>query len=166
MNPLAWRIDAVLPQTQCTRCGYPDCSAYARAVAVGEANINQCPPGGAEGIARLAALTGRPVLPLTQEHGVQGPLTVAVIDQHWCSRSGWAGWSPEQAAHARGRYVQRTERLAREEVEHAERLEAKAAHKLVDLAAHSQHTDPSVLDQKRAVIEAALARARARRDGA
>jgi electron transport complex protein RnfB len=84
MNPLALRIDAVLPQTQCTRCGYPDCSAYALAVAVGEANINQCPPGGAEGIARLAALTGRPVLPLSEEHGVEGPLTVAVIDEDWC----------------------------------------------------------------------------------
>ena len=58
------RLDAVLPQTQCTRCGYPDCRAYAVAVASGEANINQCPPGGAEGIARLARLTGRPALPL------------------------------------------------------------------------------------------------------
>jgi electron transport complex protein RnfB len=216
MNLLALRIDAVLPQTQCTRCGYPDCSAYAHAVAEGEANINQCPPGGAEGIARLAALTGRPVLPLSEEHGVEGPLTVAVIDEDWCigctlcikacptdaivgsnklmhtvmephctgcelclpvcpvdcislvvvdECSGWASWSTEQAAHARERYVRRTERLAREAVEHADRLEAKAEHKLADLAAHSRHTDPAVVDQKRAVIEAALARARARRNG-
>jgi electron transport complex protein RnfB len=57
---LAARIDAALPQTQCTRCGYPDCRRYAEAIAAGEADINQCPPGGAEGVARLAALTGRP----------------------------------------------------------------------------------------------------------
>ena len=49
------RIDAALPQTQCTRCGYPDCRGYADAVAAGYADINQCPPGGAEGVARLAA---------------------------------------------------------------------------------------------------------------
>ena len=50
MNDLARSIDAALPQTQCTRCGYPDCAAYAGAVAEGSADINQCPPGGAEGI--------------------------------------------------------------------------------------------------------------------
>ena len=54
MNKLVRRIDAALPQTQCTRCGYPDCAAYAQAIAAGEASINQCPPGGTEGIARLA----------------------------------------------------------------------------------------------------------------
>ena len=68
---LAARIDAALPQTQCTRCGYPDCRRYADAVAAGEADINQCPPGGAEGVARLAALTGRPVLPLNPANGVE-----------------------------------------------------------------------------------------------
>jgi electron transport complex protein RnfB len=47
-------LDALLPQTQCTRCGYPDCRAYAQAIAAGEAAINRCPPGGAEGIVRLA----------------------------------------------------------------------------------------------------------------
>jgi RnfABCDGE-type electron transport complex B subunit len=66
---LVERLHAALPQTQCTRCGYPDCRAYAQAVAEGQAQINQCPPGGSEGIARLAALTGRPVLPLNPEHG-------------------------------------------------------------------------------------------------
>ena len=81
---LADRIDAALPQTQCTRCGYPDCASYAQAVASGEAEINQCPPGGSEGIARLAALTGRPVLPLSAAHGVEAPRTVAVIDENWC----------------------------------------------------------------------------------
>ncbi len=64
MNELARRIDAALPQTQCTRCGYPDCAGYASAIAAGEAGINQCPPGGAEGIVRLATITGQTGLPL------------------------------------------------------------------------------------------------------
>ena len=81
---LADRIDAALPQTQCTRCGYPDCASYARAVASGEAEINQCPPGGSQGIARLATLTGRPLLPLSPAHGQEAPRTVAVIDENWC----------------------------------------------------------------------------------
>ena len=58
MNDLARRIDAALPQTQCTRCGFPDCASYAQAIASQQAGINQCPPGGAEGIARLAVITG------------------------------------------------------------------------------------------------------------
>lgn len=77
-------IDALLPQTQCTRCGYPDCRSYAEAIAGGEAAINQCPPGGAEGIARLAALTGRPPTALNPEHGTEGPVRIAVIDEAWC----------------------------------------------------------------------------------
>jgi len=81
---LAARIDAALPQTQCTRCGFPDCAAYANAIAEGAAAINQCPPGGAEGIARLAAITGQPVLPLSAEHGVEAPRAVAFIDEAWC----------------------------------------------------------------------------------
>ena len=81
---LAARIDAALPQTQCTRCGYPDCAAYAQAIAEGAAPINQCPPGGAEGVARLAAITGHPVVPLSVEHGVEGPRAVAFIDEAWC----------------------------------------------------------------------------------
>ncbi len=78
------RIEAALPQTQCTRCGYPDCRAYAEAVAIGVAGINQCPPGGAQGIARLAAITGRPALPLDPVHGIEGPRLLAVIDEAWC----------------------------------------------------------------------------------
>lgn len=81
---LAARIDAVLPQTQCTRCGYPDCAAYAQAIAQEQAAINQCPPGGAEGIARLASLTGQPVQALNPVHGAEGPRSVAVIDEAWC----------------------------------------------------------------------------------
>ena len=78
------RIDAALPQTQCTRCGYPDCRGYAEAIAAGEADINRCPPGGAEGIVRLAALTGRPVQPLDPTRGIEGPRALAVIDEDWC----------------------------------------------------------------------------------
>ncbi|MEJ1169063.1 RnfABCDGE type electron transport complex subunit B [Variovorax sp. CCNWLW235] len=84
MNGLAARIHDALPQTQCTRCGYPDCAGYAQAVADAEADINQCPPGGAEGIARLAQLTGRQPLPLDPQFGTEGPRAMAVIDEAWC----------------------------------------------------------------------------------
>lgn len=215
MNELARRIDAALPQTQCTRCGYPDCASYAQAVAEGEAGINQCPPGGREGIERLAAITGQAVNDLNPANGIEGPLTLAVIDEDWCigctlcikacptdaivgsnkrmhtviepyctgcelcipvcpvdcislevvsgERTGWDAWTPAQAEQARERYARRSIRLVREKQEHDARLEAKARMKLADLAAHSQHTDPELLDKKRAVIEAALARARERR---
>jgi electron transport complex protein RnfB len=83
-DTLAERIDAALPQTQCTRCGYPDCRAYAQAIASQQAAINQCPPGGQEGIARLAAITGQAEQPLNPDHGVQAPRAVAVIDEDWC----------------------------------------------------------------------------------
>lgn len=218
MNDLARRIDAALPQTQCTRCGYPDCASYALAIANAEAGINQCPPGGAEGIARLAAITGQPIVPLDTSHGIEGPLTVAVIDEDWCigctlcikacptdaivgsnkrmhtviepyctgcelclpvcpvdcialevvsaERTGWQAWTDDQAEQARSRYQQHQLRTAREATEHEERLEAKAEMKLADLATHSQHTDPATLDKKRSVIEAALARARAKRGAA
>ncbi len=81
---LADLLDAALPQTQCTRCGYPDCRAYAEAMAAGEADINRCPPGGAEGIRRLASITGRPALPLDPQRGTEGPRQLAVIDEAWC----------------------------------------------------------------------------------
>ena len=74
----------VLPQTQCQRCGYPDCAGYAQAIASGVADINQCPPGGAEGVARLAALLDRDPKPLNPQYGQEGPMTVAVIDEDWC----------------------------------------------------------------------------------
>ncbi|WP_250512585.1 electron transport complex subunit RsxB [Caballeronia sp. INDeC2] len=81
---LAERIEDLLPQTQCTKCGYPACRPYADAIAAGEANYNQCPPGGAEGVARLAALLGKPDIPLDTTHGVERPRPVAVIDENVC----------------------------------------------------------------------------------
>jgi electron transport complex protein RnfB len=78
------QIDAVLPQTQCTQCGYPGCEPYARAVATGQADINLCVPGGEEAIRDLAALTGRPVKPLDTRRGQPGPLQAAVIDERHC----------------------------------------------------------------------------------
>jgi len=214
---LAARLHAVLPQTQCTRCGYPDCAGYAQAIAAGEAEINQCPPGGSDGVARLAALTGRPPLPLNPANGVEAPRTVAVIDEAWCigctlcikvcptdaivgsnkfmhtvvepyctgcelcvpacpvdcislenvtgGRTGWQAWSQAQADEALQRYESRGLRLQREADENAQRLEAKARAKLADLPAHSHGAEGAEADRKRAVIEAALARARSRRSG-
>ncbi len=77
-------ILAELPQTQCTRCGYPDCQAYAQAIASGAAGINQCPPGGQAGIKRLSAVTGLPELPLNPGNGIESPRSVAFIDEDWC----------------------------------------------------------------------------------
>jgi electron transport complex protein RnfB len=84
VNPLAARIHSALPQTQCTRCGYPDCAGYAQAIADGQAPINQCPPGGAEGIARLSAITSQAVVGLNPANGMEGPRALAVIDEDWC----------------------------------------------------------------------------------
>jgi len=80
----AAQILAVLPQTQCTRCGYPDCAAYAQAIVEDRAPINQCPPGGAQGIKRLALLTGQPALALNVDNGLETPRVVAFIDEAWC----------------------------------------------------------------------------------
>lgn len=81
---LAARIDALLPQTQCTRCGYPTCRDYAAAIATGAADLNQCPPGGAATIAALAILLGRSPKPLNPANGVEGPPRVAWIDETRC----------------------------------------------------------------------------------
>lgn len=78
------RIDAVLPQTQCTQCGFDGCRPYAAALATGQAHINQCPPGGDAGIHTLATLLQRPYLPLDQSHGVEKPREVAFIDEQTC----------------------------------------------------------------------------------
>ncbi len=211
---LTEKLLAALPQTQCTRCGFPDCKAYAQAIASGEAAINQCPPGGDVGIARLSALTGQPVIPLNTDHGHEVPRTLAVIDEAWCigctlcikvcptdaimgtnkmmhtviepyctgcelclpvcpvdcialenatgTATGWAAWSMPLSDLARDRYKTHSERLKRDGDLNAKRLISKAQTKLDDLAAHSRIIDPQVLDKKRAVIEAALARARSK----
>jgi Na+-translocating ferredoxin:NAD+ oxidoreductase subunit B len=217
---LADRLDAALPQTQCTRCGYPDCRRYAEAIAAGEARINRCPPGGAEGVARLAAISGQPAEALDPACGSEGPLRLALIDEAWCigctlcikacpvdcivgapklmhtvipdlctgcelcipvcpvdcismepphgsmdAPTGWAAWSDTQAATARERYAFHQWRVQRDQHDNDLRLAAKAAAKLADLGAHSRLTDPDALAAKRQVIEAALARARARSKG-
>jgi Na+-translocating ferredoxin:NAD+ oxidoreductase subunit B len=77
-------IDALLPQTQCTRCGYTGCAPYAAAIQSGEAQINQCPPGGSTTIHALALLLGRPVQPLNPANGVEAPPRVAWIDEARC----------------------------------------------------------------------------------
>ena len=213
--PLAERLLDALPQTQCKRCGYPDCAAYAQAMAQGEAGINQCAPGGAEGIQRLRAITGAPDCTLNPDFGEEGPRTVAFIDEDWCigctlcitacpvdaivgsnkrmhtelesactgcelclpvcpvdcillenvsaERTGWAAWSEPQALQARQRHSASLLRRQRAEEELQQKRENKALLKLSDLAAHSQHTDPAILDRKRQVIQAALERARALR---
>ncbi len=191
---LVQALDDALPQTQCTRCGYPDCRSYAQAIAAGEAEINQCPPGGGEGIARLAALTGRPALPLNPVNGIEAPRQLAVIDEAWCigctlclnacpvdaivggpkgmhtviaaectgcelclppcpvdcialvpitgTRTGWDAWSAPQAVEAHERYGRRVQRLQRDKQERSE---------------------PQLGPDKRSVVAAALARARAER---
>jgi H+/Na+-translocating ferredoxin:NAD+ oxidoreductase subunit B len=81
---LVARVDAILPQTQCTKCGYPGCEPYARAVATGAAGINQCPPGGDGVIRQLAGLLGRSYVPLDPARGVEQPRHVARIDEPRC----------------------------------------------------------------------------------
>lgn len=196
-----------LPQTQCTRCGYPSCADYAQAMAQGQANINQCPPGGQEGVRRLAAISGRPEQPLNPEFGQEGPRSVAWIDENWCigctlcikacpvdcivgsnkrmhtiieaectgcelcvpacpvdcihmenvtgNSTGWDAWSAEQAAEARQR--------------HAATL-ARRQHRTSTLDAPPPTApfpiSPAPEDEaerKRALIAAALARARQQR---
>lgn len=82
---LADRIDALLPQTQCTKCGFDGCRPYAEAMAAGEAPINRCPPGGEAGVAALAALLGQAPLPVDPECGsVPSQLHVALIHEQHC----------------------------------------------------------------------------------
>ena len=83
-DPIVEKIDAILPQQQCGKCGYPGCQAYAEAIVKGEAEINQCPPGGEMGILALADLLDREPIPLDIEHGVETPPMLAVIDESTC----------------------------------------------------------------------------------
>jgi len=83
-NPLVDQIDAILPQTQCGQCDYPGCRPYATAIANGEAPINQCPPGGQEGVDALAALLDVETLTLNEEHGETQPDHVVYVDEQVC----------------------------------------------------------------------------------
>lgn len=214
IDRLVQALDDALPQTQCTRCGYPDCHAYAQAIAAGDAGINQCPPGGAEGIARLAALIGRPPLALNPANGAEAPRQLAVIDEAWCigctlclracpvdcivggpkgmhtviaaqctgcelclpacpvdcisltpvsgERTGWQAWSAPQAWDARTRHDWHRERLQRDAQEHGARLADSAfGAPPVEPATAGGPAQPA--PDKRAIIAAAQARARAAR---
>lgn len=215
MQVSAAQVLDALPQTQCTRCGFPDCAGYATAIAAGEASINQCPPGGAGGIARLAKLTGQSATGLNPVNGQETARSVVFIDEDWCigctlciaacptdaiigsnkrmhtvieayctgcelclpvcpvdcivlenasgSATGWGAWSQAQAGQARERYQLSLGRRTRAKAENDIRLEHKAAAALADFPAHSRHTDPAVLESKKAIIEAAIRNARARR---
>jgi len=211
---LAAQILAMLPQTQCTRCGYPDCAAYAQAIAEGAAAINQCPPGGLEGVQRLSAITGQPVMPLDPANGQEGPRAVAVIDEDWCigctlclpacptdailgsnklmhtvikphctgcelclpvcpvdcitmenvtgSATGWDAWSPQQADAARGRYELKSYRRTSDEGQRHKTSVKSPAKVFSGLPAPSRLEDAAHLEKKRSVVEAALARAKAK----
>jgi len=222
---VAGRLLDALPQTQCTRCGYPDCAGYAQAMARGEADINQCPPGGTQGVQRLAAILGTEPKPLNPEFGLEVPRTVAFIDENWCigctlcieacptdaifgtnkrmhavieayctgcelclpvcpvdciqletvttrpdgqaanstPPTGWEAWSAPLANLARQRYQAATVRRTHTLASHSAAKAAQAQDKLENLAAHSTITDPAVLDHKKAVILAAMERARQRK---
>lgn len=83
-DPVVDQIDAILPQTQCGQCGYPGCRPYAEAIANGDADINQCPPGGEDGVRALAALLDREPKPINPENGIVKPKMLAVIDEDTC----------------------------------------------------------------------------------
>ncbi|QJR11641.1 Ion-translocating oxidoreductase complex subunit B [Usitatibacter rugosus] len=84
LKELAADIDSLLPQTQCTKCGYAGCRPYADAIASGVADINQCPPGGDSGVEAMARLLGREAKPLNPANGLYRPPQVAVIDEATC----------------------------------------------------------------------------------
>lgn len=83
-DPVVDKIEAILPQTQCGQCSFPGCRPYAEAIAAGEAEINQCPPGGQDGVQALADLLGVEAKPLNAEFGATKPKSVAVIIEDLC----------------------------------------------------------------------------------
>jgi H+/Na+-translocating ferredoxin:NAD+ oxidoreductase subunit B len=84
MTVTAEQIDALLPQTQCRKCGFDGCKPYAEAIASGQADINQCPPGGEAGILKLSTLLGVAAKPLAPAFGIERPRLVAVINEADC----------------------------------------------------------------------------------
>jgi electron transport complex protein RnfB len=178
------QIEDLLPQTQCTKCGYAGCRPYAEAIAAGEANINQCPPGGIEGVGRLAALLGRTVIPINPANGKERPRPVAFIDEDLCigctlcvapcpvdcismipvtgELTGWQAWSQAAADAARACHDARAARLKREREENDARLAAKAAEKLAAVLLENPATPEELAEKerKRAIIAAAMERAR------
>jgi electron transport complex protein RnfB len=215
---LADQIEDLLPQTQCTKCGYPACRPYAEAIAEGSANYNQCPPGGAEGIARLASLLGKTVITLNPLNGVERERPVAYIDEAACigctlciqacpvdaiagaakqmhtvipelctgcdlcvapcpvdciamipvtdNKTGWQAWSADQAEAARQRFHQRELRLRVEKEEQDARLAAKAAAKLKEVNDETALSAEELAEKnrKRAIIQAAIERARLQKE--
>ena len=211
VSDLATRLDALLPQTQCTRCGYPACRPYAEAIAAGEADIDRCPPGGDAGAAALASASGRPVRPVDRSRGEPGPLRIALIDEAACigcticlqkcpvdaivgaarrmhtviaaectgcelcvepcpvdcialvePAPGSTRFDPRIA---RERHRFREQRLAREPVDRAQRHARAAALKLAALEQSPPGGDEAAAARRRAIVERALARARARLAG-
>jgi len=83
-DSLVEQINAILPQTQCAQCGYPGCRPYAQAIAAGQADINQCPPGGPDGVRKLAEMLDLETKPLDETRGRHKPAMVAIIDEDRC----------------------------------------------------------------------------------
>lgn len=217
VNPilkLTQLLEDTLPQTQCTKCGYPDCHSYALAMAQEEVAHNRCPPGGQEGVERLGNILERVSLPLDASCGIERPRSVALINPKECigctlcikacpvdaivgaakqlhivlsdrctgcdlcippcpvdcidmipvtgDQTGWDAWTPEQSKIARTQYHARKNRLVREKLDNDRRLEIKAQEKLKTLESEVQtgNVEPNEAERKRAIIQAAIARAK------
>ncbi|MEI7531468.1 MAG: electron transport complex subunit RsxB [Betaproteobacteria bacterium] len=215
---LATLIDAALPQTQCTKCGYPSCNDYAIAIAQENILYNRCPPGGQEGVGRLAKILNLPEIPLDISRGIERPRPIAIIDHKECigctlcikacpvdaivglpkmlhvvindrctgcdlcvppcpvdciemrpitnDATGWKAWSTEQATHSKEYFESRKVRLIRNAKELAKKHAKKIKSTLKELAASSNDTPEKTQEvaRKKAILEAAMARAKAQLD--
>ncbi len=205
------QLDQTLPQTQCTKCGFPDCHAYATAMVKEGALANRCPPGGQEGVIRLTKILQHASTNLDVTRGPERPRPVAVINPMQCigctlcikacpvdaivgapkqlhvviedrctgcdlcvppcpvdcidmvvqspDLTGWNAWSPILALQAKNHYQTRKLRILREEKDLLKRQASKAAAKLKKLTLEKP-ADPKELDRKKAIIQAAMARAK------
>lgn len=202
------RINSILPQTQCERCGFPGCRPYAEAMVRSGAAINRCAPGGERGIRRLAEALDRPFEPLDPACGPESPRALARIiaaDCIGCTKCIQAcpvdaiigtgkrmhtvlpslctgcelcvapcptecivmdtppalpAWSEADALAAQARFGTRNARLLRERHEHAERL--AGPRKTSQPQTVREQPASTSQAQRRAVIEAAMQRARER----